>query len=157
VETQESFQKAYALALARISRRECSKQGLADYLRDKNTDEEFIERIIGDFVERSYVDDSRYARLLVRHQFMRGKGAAYIRQNLRTKGISLSLEEIRAFIAETSNEDEVTVASRVLLRKYPDAATDRAAKAKALRALAGKGFTFDIARKAFEKAFGSGR
>ncbi|MBI3542643.1 MAG: regulatory protein RecX [Deltaproteobacteria bacterium] len=145
-------QDAYNLALRRLSAREYSAHELAAYLERKEISREDAAEVVAKLVADRLLDDDRYARMMVRYQAGRGKGAGYIRMKLKAKGVELSTVQTRALLGQVADKSELTTARELIERKYPDASKDRAAAAKAIQALMRRGFSYDIARKALSGA-----
>ncbi len=70
-------------------------------------------------------------------------GAAHIRHDLKSRGISDEISE-RA----SSDLNELEKAKAILQRKYREAASTREERAKRARFLQGRGFSYDIIRSA---------
>jgi regulatory protein len=139
---------AYVLALARLTAREYSARELRSYLLRKGHAEDDVDAALARLSEEGRLDDQRYARMMTRHQFLRGKGPAYIQAKLRQKGVSADLGDIRRMIGDEAPEGELQSARRIVERRYPDALTDRDEAQRAYTALLRRGFTRDIARQA---------
>ena len=67
-------------------------------------------------------------------------GAARIRQDLKAKGVDPGL------VSRVSIEGELERAGRILERKYREPAATREERAKRMRFLQGRGFSFDVIR-----------
>ena len=147
------FQIAYELSISRLSRKECSSKDLRDYLVRRECESPVIDEVLESLIREGLLSDQRYARLMVRHQYLREKGPAYIRQKLREKGISLQSTEIQKIITEVSETPESETAERVLIKKYPKAGVDPKERRKAFSALMRRGFSSDVAQRALSKVF----
>lgn len=65
-----------------------SAKELTDYLRKKKLEPELITAWIGDFQQKHYQDDEAFAKWWVAQRRKQLKSEAYIKQELKTKGIS---------------------------------------------------------------------
>lgn len=146
--SEDRSRAAHELALARLTAREYSARELAAYLRRKGYGDE-AEATVAKLAEEGRLDDRRYARLMTRHQFLRGKGPTYIQAKLRQKGVSAELGDIRRMIDEEGPEGgELQAARRIVERRYPRALAERDEAQRAYQALLRRGFTRDVARQA---------
>jgi len=97
--------------------------------------------LLEELEKRKQLSDERYAE--VRSNWMARKyGAAKIRQDLKAKGVA---EELAARV---STDGELERARAILARKYRDAAVSREEKARRMRFLQSRGFSFDTIRGA---------
>jgi len=142
---------ARSLALRRLSMREYSREELRTYLERKGIDPTEAEQVVAELAEDGKVDDLRYARVVARHQSLRGKGPLYVLANLRRKGVDVDPRKVRQVYAEAIDGDELTLAQRVIDRHYPRAMEDQKEKAKAYQALIRRGFSHDIAKRCLSK------
>ena len=141
-------QKARQVALRRLDRRECSAADISQTLRRKGFSQDIITEVVQDLVERKWIDDEKFASILVRDQALRGKGSKWIQMKLRTQGIQAESETISELIQSTTNASELQVAQSLIRRRYPQAKEDPSIAKKAIQALLRRGFTYEIARKA---------
>jgi regulatory protein len=144
--------EARGLALNRVSRKETSAREISEYLRKKGVEPDLVERLVRELIADHLVDDDRYARMMIRHQALRGKGPAYIQAKLRDKGIALDNRTIAALQGELTGTSELESAISVVRRHYANAADDKIAAARAYRALLRRGFTGEIARQAINSS-----
>jgi SOS response regulatory protein OraA/RecX len=140
------------LALRRLNTREYSAGELKAYLGRKKVDPETAELVISELKERGMINDERYARIVTRSQYLRGKGPGYIQNKLRTKGISLNRGKVSEIISDVGDVSELETARRVVESRYPNAKADRKEAQRAYQGLMRRGFSFDIARKAIFEA-----
>ncbi len=98
-ESLEEFSGESARALARehaleiLSRRQMSERELRQKLTEKGYDEATALYCCNWLTERHFLDDSEYAKLLVRHYISKGYGAGRIRSEFVRRGISKDLWE----------------------------------------------------------------
>ena len=130
-----------ARALGHLARREHSRAELSRKLAPHAESAEALLFLLDELEKRKQLSDERYAE--VRSNWMARKyGAAKIRQDLKAKGVA---DEVAARI---STEDELQRARAILARKYRDVATTREEKARRMRFLQSRGFSFDTIRGA---------
>ena len=128
-----------ARALRHLARREHSRAELSRKLAPHAESAEALLFLLDELEKRKQLSDERYAE--VRSNWMARKyGAAKIRQDLKAKGVA---DEVAARI---STEDELQRARAILARKYRDVATTREEKARRMRFLQSRGFSFDTIR-----------
>ena len=95
----EEFNAESARALARehaleiLSRRQMSERELRQKLTEKGYDEATALYCCNWLTERHFLNDSEYAKLLVRHYISKGYGAGRIRSEFVRRGISKDLWE----------------------------------------------------------------
>ena len=110
------------------------------------------ERVLQRLVDAQLLDDARFALGFAQSQRRRGASARLIRNKLKQRG--LSPEHVDAALAEDSDanqHDELSAAQvyarkRRLTERYD--LGDPLERNKALAALARRGFSFDVARRA---------
>lgn len=127
-------------ALQFLARREYARAELQQKLLQYTENPEEIEPLLDDFARRGWLSDTRFAEQWA-HQRGARYGAARLKQELRQKGvaeetISNALEEIAG-----SEEDR---ARAVWQKKFGVLPADINERAKQLRFLAARGFSFDI-------------
>jgi regulatory protein len=130
-----------ARALRFLARREHSRAELSRKLAPHAESAEALLFLLEELEKRKQLSDERYAE--VRSNWMARKyGAAKIRQDLKAKGVA---EELAARV---STDGELERARAILARKYRDAAVSREEKARRMRFLQSRGFSFDTIRGA---------
>ena len=128
-----------ARALRHLARREHSRAELSRKLAPHAESAEALLFLLDELEKRKQLSDERYAE--VRSSWMARKyGAAKIRQDLKAKGVA---DEVAARL---STEGELERARAILARKYRDVATTREEKARRIRFLQSRGFSFDTIR-----------
>ena len=130
-----------ARALRHLARREHSRAELSRKLAPHAESAEALLFLLDDLEKRRQLSDERYAEVRS-HQMARKYGAARIRQDLKAKGVA---EEV---VARVSSEGELERAKAILARKYRDHASSREEKARRMRFLQSRGFSFDTIRSA---------
>ena len=112
---KEDKQDPMHQAVSYLARREHSRYELKQKLLSKEHTEDLVESVLNDLQNRSYLDDQRYAEVMIRHHYLRGQGPQKIRFMLGQKGVSKSIIE-RAF-AEF-DQDWYTLASDVRQKRF---------------------------------------
>lgn len=126
-----------ARALRLLARREHSRAELARKLAPRAESPEALGDLLDSLEHKKQLSDARYAEARVR-QLSRKYGAARIRQDLKANGVGGDL------IDGVSGEGELERARAILDRKYRSPATTREERAKRMRFLQSRGFSFDI-------------
>ena len=137
----DSPQELKARALRYLVRREHSRDELARKLAPYAESNEILEGVLRELESRKQLSNERFAEERARW-LARKYGAARIRHDLKTKGISEAVSD-RA-VAEL---DDMAKAKEILARKYREPATTREERAKRARFLQGRGFSSDIIRR----------
>ena len=129
-------------ALRLLARREHSRAELARKLQPHVVPEDDLDALLDDLVRRRQLSEERYAESRA-HALSRKFGAARITHELRAKGLDKGLAERASAIARTT---EVERARAVWLRKFRKAPESREERAKQMRFLQSRGFSFDAIR-----------
>ena len=129
-------------ALRLLARREHSLAELAGKLRTHAGPEEELEALLEDLSRRKLLSDERYAESRA-HALSRKYGAARIAHELRTKGLS---RELAAAATGAARATELERAREVWRRKFRGAPRTREERAKQMRFLQSRGFSFDAIR-----------
>ena len=136
----DSPQELKARALRYLVRREHSRDELARKLAPYAESNEILEGVLRELESRKQLSNERFAE--ARASWLARKyGAAKIRQDLKSKGVSEEVSD-RA-IAELN---DVARAKEILARKYRAPATTREERAKRARFLQGRGYSYDTIR-----------
>ncbi len=135
-------------ALRRLDRRESSAGGMRQALHRKGFPKDLVAEVVQELVEKKWIDDEKYTRLLVRDQALRGKGSHWIQMKLRTQGITTHRETVGSLIESAAQTTEIDLAQAVVSRRYPTANEDPTVARKAIQALLRRGFSYEIAKKA---------
>ncbi len=128
-----------ARALRLLARREHSRAELERKLAPRSESPEALEFLLLELETRKQLSDERFASERA-HVLSRKYGAARIRQDLKAKGVG------RDIVDHLSSEGELERARSILSRKYREPAATREERAKRMRFLQGRGFSFDIIR-----------
>jgi regulatory protein len=135
---------ALATAYRYLNRRERTEAETRAHLSRAGIDAGDVDRAIEELVEEGYLDDARFARLLVQDKrALEGWGGERIRQVLLARGVEREL--IEDALAEQGAEDEMDRALELLRRRFPAPAGDRRERERALGVLLRKGFDAELA------------
>mgnify|MGYP001298654628 CR=1 FL=1 len=131
-------------ALRLLARREHSRAELSRKLRPHAGAGDELETLLGELAQRKLLSDERYAESRAR-QLSRKFGAARIAHELRASGID---KELASVASKAIRETEIERASEVWRRKFRVAPRTREERAKQMRFLQSRGFSFDAIRAA---------
>ena len=128
-------------ALRHLVRREHSRAELARKLAPFAESQQAVEQLLDGLLSGKHLSDERFAEERAR-SLSRKFGPARIRHDLRARGIS---DEV---IDRLSSEDPTERVKEILRRKYREPARTREERAKRVRFLQGRGFSYDVIKKA---------
>lgn len=137
----DSATELRARALRLLARREHSRAELGRKLLPHAESSVALEDLLSDLEKRKQLSNERFAAERAR-VLSRKFGAARIRQDLKAKGID------RDTIDGISSAGELERARAILARKYREPAATREERAKRMRFLQGRGFSYDVIRQA---------
>ncbi len=139
----------YAKALAMLSRRDHSQQEIINKLRKFTSDIAQINATINTLQEQGYLNDQRYSANFIEWNSAKS-GPLKLRYQLKNKGIASDL--IEAMLADSAT-DELQVAYALWQRKFAGKiATSPKEKARQIRFLLSRGFSYDIITQVFKLA-----
>jgi regulatory protein len=130
-----------ARALRYLVRREHSRAELARKLAPFAESPGAVEALLDTLLSKKQLSDERFASERAR-VLSRKFGSAKIRQDLKARGVS---EEIVDGLAQ---DGELERAKAILARKYRSPVGSRQETAKRARFLQGRGFAYDVIRRA---------
>ena len=131
--------KAYGLRL--LARRDHSTQELLAKLGRRTNSTEVLERVLSDFNRLGYLDDSRFARMVIASRHRQGYGPLRIRKELEHKGVPAECPEIGLVISAIDWFEAARLAWAKRFGQSP--ARDIHTKAKQVRFLQYRGFELD--------------
>ena len=137
MDERDTPEQLKARALRYLVRREHSRAELARKLAPHADSPAAVEELLDLLLSRKQQSDARYAEERAR-ALSRKYGAARIRHDLRSKGVS------DAIVAAVSSEGELERARAILERKYRAPAVSREERAKRARFLQGRGFSSEV-------------
>ena len=129
-------------ALRLLARREHSRAELAKKLQAHSRPGDDLEVLLEDLSQRKLLSDERYAESRA-HALSRKYGAARIAHELRARGLDKELADRASKAARVT---EVERAREVWLRKFRVAPKTREERARQMRFLQSRGFSFDAIR-----------
>jgi regulatory protein len=129
-------------ALRFLARREHSRAELARKLRPHLAPDDDLEALLDDLSKRKQLSDERYAESRA-NALSRKFGSARIARELRSRGLDKELAENAAAAARST---EVERARAVWLKKFRNPAQTREERARQMRFLQSRGFSFDAIR-----------
>ena len=129
-------------ALRLLARREHSRAELARKLQAHARPEDDLDAQLEELARRKLLSDERYAESRV-HALSRKFGAARIAHELRAKGLDKVLAEQASGAARATETER---AREVWRRKFRAAPRTREERAKHMRFLQSRGFSFDAIR-----------
>ena len=129
-------------AMQLLARREHSRAELARKLaRHAETSEE-IEVVLDELARRGMLSDARFAEMRA-HILSRKYGASRIGQDLRARGVS---DELAAKAVGAARVSDLARARATWAKRFGTPAANALEKAKQMRFLQGRGFSFDTIR-----------
>lgn len=132
-----------AKALYFLSRRDYAYLELFNKLKKYSEDEAEIRRLLTDLASRGWLSEERYIK-----NYLTSKSSKYgllkIKHTLNQKTANPKL--VKQILGE-AEIDEVTIAKELLMKKFPIVTNDQATRAKQIRFLQNKGFSFSIIQK----------
>ncbi|WP_404830528.1 regulatory protein RecX [Shewanella colwelliana] len=140
---------AMFIAVGLLARRDYSRQQIKSKLIQKAFAIDEIEKALDRCTDNGFLDDSRFAALLLRSHISKGHGQNRIRQSMAQKGLSKS--DIETTL-NRSDCDWFELAKSKALKKYANSGpiTDQKERAKRVRYLLGQGFAYDQITYALE-------
>ena len=128
-------------AIGLLSRREHSEKELAQKLKSREFPVEDIPPVIDFLIENNYLSNIRFAESVIRNKVGRGYGWQAIRQELKLKGIGSDI--YHPVLAEQEIDWYVQAEQAYQKRFGGKTIEDQKDKAKRLRFLQYRGFSFD--------------
>lgn len=129
-------------ALRLLARREHTRAELARKLGKYAGPDDDVDQVLDDLSQRGLLSDARYAETRAR-QLSRKFGSARIAHELRAKGLSKESAEAAASAARAT---EIDRAREVWRKKFRGPGRSREERAKQVRFLQSRGFSFDAIR-----------
>ena len=130
-------------ALGLLARREHSRTELQRKLSPHTEDAQELIDLLDDFTRRGWLSDARFAEALV-HDKQAKFGTSRLAYELRQRGVEESV--IRDQLAELK-DSELERARQVWQSKFGVLSEDTKARAKQMRFLQSRGFSFDVIGK----------
>ena len=134
-------------ALSLLERRDYGSEELCAKLVEKGAEPDEARAAVRYMVRVGFIDDERYAAMVVRHYAAKGYGVGRVREELRRRKLDRELWD--AALAELPEPDETVDA--LLRAKLRGKAADRDTVRKAGAALVRRGFTWEAVRAAADR------
>ena len=134
-------------ALALLDRRDYGSEELCAKLVEKGAEPDEAWAAVRYMVRVGFIDDERYAAMVVRHYAAKGYGVGRVREELRRRKLDRELWD--AALAELPEPDETVDA--LLRAKLRGKAADRDTIRKAGAALVRRGFTWEAVMAATDR------
>ena len=134
-------------ALALLDRRDYGSEELCAKLIEKGAEPDEARAAVRYMIRVGFIDDERYAAMVVRHYAAKGYGVGRVREELRRRKLDRELWD--AALAELPEPDETVDA--LLRAKLRGKAADRDTVRKAGAALVRRGFTWEAVRAAADR------
>lgn len=140
---------AMHIAVGLLARRDYSRHQIKTKLLQKGFELSEIEPVLDRCVDNGFLDDARFAALLLRSHISKGHGQNRIRQSMAQKGLSKEAIE-RAL--NNSDCDWFELAKSKANKKFANNGpiSDQKDRAKRVRYLMGQGYSFDQIAYALE-------
>lgn len=126
-------------ALALLDRRDYSRAELLKKLTEKGVEEAEAVAVVDRLAELGFVDDTRYAPLVVRKYAARGYGPQRVKMELQKRGIPRELWDTA--LQEIPQQDDTV--DRLLRTKLHGETPDRAELKRAADFLLRRGYSWD--------------
>lgn len=130
-------------AVAMLARREHSRAELARKLAPHAESPEAVEAVLDELAARKLLSDDRYAEARA-GSLARKFGASRIEHELRRQGVPA---ETVARATAAARATELDRAREAWLKRFGAVAPDAAGRARQMRFLQGRGFSFEVIRK----------
>ena len=147
------YPRALNHAVSMLARRPCSRKEIADRLKRLRYTEEVAELVVYKLEKENLIDDAAFCDQWIRFRLSSNYGPSVIRRELRIKGISPDMID-KAFEAfDRDEEEENALKLAVKVWKWVGTAGDnRKNRQKVIASLVRKGYGWEAARSACEKA-----
>lgn len=147
------YPEALNLAVSLLAQRAHSSGEIEKKLRDKFYLPETVEMVLYKLEKEHFLNDEAFATEYAASLSRRQMGRTRITQELRRKGIAPALiqQALESLDAEEA-DDAALVLARKLLRRYERESDPRKAMQKLLMAMARRGYGFEEARAAAQRA-----
>ena len=133
-----------ARALSFLARREHSRAELVRKLQPHTEDPDELKRLLDDFEQRGWLSEKRFVEQTVTRLAVK-YGVQRIAHTLREKGVSEAA--IAAALADAKSK-ELAAARSALRRKFSMPPATKEERARQSRFLQGRGFDYDVIRRA---------
>lgn len=141
---------ASSIAVGLLARRDHSIHQIRLKLIQREFDTQEIEQVLADCIAQGYLDDARFAALVLRSQIAKGHGVNKIKQSMSQKGLS---KEVIHDCLQSCECDWFELAKQKALKKFGQkTVVDQKDYAKRMRYLLGQGFDYEQATYGVNRA-----
>lgn len=156
IDSDDLAHKLYLKAIELLARREHSAAELATKLRQRFAADDELEALIPALLARlqdsGYQSDQRFAESYTRARSSIGFGQKRIALELHQKGIHSDVAKAAlAEVFEAGTFDELAQLESLWQKKFGLLPPDAKVRAKQMRFLAGRGFSFDQIQRLYER------
>ena len=147
------YPRALNHAVSMLARRPCSRKEIADRLKHLRYTEEVADLVLYKLEKENLIDDAAFCDQWILYRLSSKYGPSVIRRELRIKGIPPEMID-KAFEAFDRNEEEenaMKLAVKVW-KRVGTAGDNRKNRQKVIASLVRKGYGWETARSACEKA-----
>ena len=148
------YPDALNTAVAMLARRACSRKEISDKLNARGCCEEVTALVLFKLEKEKLLNDQDFSEQWTRYRAGGNYGPAKIYRELRIKGVDE--ETAREAVASIDEEDQAQKALDLAMkgvRKMKPGEDPRKARQRVLRSLISRGFDWDTAKEACDKAF----
>ena len=143
--------KATSYAYRLFSIRQRSEKELRDRLYEKGFKKDTVNKVISLFKEKKVIDDFKFAKNWIESRMrLNPKGEAFLRRELRSKGVELALIE-EALKSKENNEASVARELADKKMKTLNKEPKEKARRKLFGFLARRGFDFDTVNEVIKE------
>lgn len=143
-EDEQPLERALARCYRHLGEREHSAAELRRRLVRAGIEPDVIEQALATVAEQGYLDDARYARLLVEdRRRLDGWGAERIRERLQRAGIEREL--VDQALSDSGHASELAAATALLQRRWPRPPCDDRERQRAFGQLIRMGYESEVA------------
>ena len=149
------YPDALNTAVAMLARRACSRKEIADRLSSRGCCEEVSALVIFKLEKENLLNDQDFSEQWTRYRAGGNYGPAKIYRELRMKGVDE--ETARDAVSAMDEDDQARKALDLAVkgfRRMKPGEDPRKARQRVLRSLISRGFDWNTAREACDKAFG---
>ncbi len=148
------YPDALNTAVAMLARRACSRKEIADKLASRGCCEEAAALVLYKLEKENLLNDQDFSEQWARYRTGGNYGPSRIYRELRMKGVDeeTAREAVSAIDGVDQSQRALDLACRGF-RKMKPGEDPRKARQRVLRSLVSRGFDWDTAREACDKAF----
>lgn len=146
----EEKQRALDRAFRSLAARAHTEKEIADKLARAGYSERAVACVMETLAKYRLIDDASYAESWVLTRAKRGVGPYRLRQELRRKGVSS--EDAQAAIDSLDEDDSLEAAASFAAKRLKNDTPEE--KRRVLQALVRRGYSYETARAALERAGG---